>query len=462
MKKQTDQQKQLHIPLICRDIIRNGWLVILAGIIAAVGVFAYGNLLHKPEYTSVVTFSISPKSSGSYVGFYSSLNTATEMAEVFKEVFSSDVLKRLIQEDLQNPDLEVNVTAAVQQGTNILRVTTTADTPVGAHLVMESVLRNYGKVSGYLFGGVVLDAIRSPHVPTAPANPFNMKVMLLLGVCGAMCAMAGGIGLLSYHRKTVKTLEGAREYMEEAPLGVLIREKQRRKSTVKGLLITRTAISFRYVEAMLQIAHKVRHKMRKSDRKVLLITSVAENEGKSTVAANLAIAMAKHGSRVALVDMDMRRPAIHKLFSELGEGHDLMQCLKNGLPENLQDHPLQLFTMSGAYQNVSQLLHGDQVDRLLQDLRQEMDFVILDTPPYMAVADTGMLLKFVDASLMILRQDWVPGPVLKAVTRELEESKPEYLGYVVNHYIDDGTGFTRHKYYDKYSPYGGYAREEQL
>ena len=462
MKKPTKQLKQLHIPLLIRDVIRNIWLVVLAGIIAAVGVFAYGNLLHTPNYTSVVTFSISPKSSGSYVGFYSSLNTATEMAEVFKEVFASDVLKRLIQEDLQNPDLEVNVTAAVQSGTNILRVTTTADSPVEAHLVMESVLRNYGKVSGYLFGGVVLDAIRSPHVPTGPANPFNMKIMLLLGVCGAMCAMVGGIGLLSYHRQTVKTIGGAREIMAEAPLGVLVREKQRKKSPVKGLLITRTATSFRYVEAILQITHKVRHKMLKSDSKVLLITSVAENEGKSTVAANLAIALARHGSRVALVDMDMRRPAIHKLFSELGEGHDLMQCLESGLPEHLHEHPLQLFTMTSGHKNVSQLLHDAAVERFLQSLREQVDFVILDTPPYMAVADTGMLLRFADASLMILRQDWVPGPVLNSISRELEESKPEYLGYVVNHYIDDGTGLTRHKYYDKYRRYGGYGREEQL
>ncbi len=121
-----------------------------------------------------------------------------------------------------------------------------------------------------------------------------------------------------------------------------------------------------------------------------------------------------------------------------------------------------LFTMSAHHKNVSQLLHDSAVEKLLQQLRRNVDFVILDTPPYMAVADTGMLLKFADASLMILRQDWVPGEVLRAVAAELEESKPEYLGYVVNHYIDDGTGSTHHKYYNKYSRYGGYSREEQL
>lgn len=457
MKKLEIRLDQLHIPLILRDVTRNFWLVILAGIIAAIGVFAYGSLLHTPEYTSAVTFSISPKSSGSYVGFYSSLNTANEMAEVFKEVFSSDVLKRLIQEDLEEPNLPVQISAQVQEGTNILSVTVTADSPVKAHRVMESVLRNYGKVSGYLFGGVVLDAIRSPHVPTEPSNPFNMKLMTVLGAFAAMCAMVAAIALLTVARKTVKTLDSAREIMEEAPLGVLI--KERRRNHQKGLLITRTNISFRYTESVLQIAHKVRHRMVKNGHKVLLITSVAENEGKSTVAANLAIALAKHGSRVALVDMDMRRPAIHKLFSEIGQGHDILHCLNSGLPEDLNSQPMQLFTMAAAYKNVSQLLHDPAMEDFLQGLRREMDYVILDTPPYMAVADTGMLLKFADASLMVLRQDWAPAPVLKAVSQELEESNPEYLGYVVNHYIHHTAGFSQPKYYDKYY---GYAREEQL
>ena len=145
--KKDGQTLQLHIPLILRDVIRNCWLVLLAGIIAASAIFAYGNLVHKSTYSCVVTFSISPKSSGSYVGFYSSLNTANEMAEVFKEVFSSDVLKRLIKEDLEDPSLAVNVTAAVEPETNILKVTTTADTPVKAHQIMNSVLENYGEVS---------------------------------------------------------------------------------------------------------------------------------------------------------------------------------------------------------------------------------------------------------------------------------------------------------------------------
>ena len=461
--KETEQIRQLHIPLMIRDVLRNFWLVVLAGIIAAIGVFAYGNLAHTLQYTSECTFAVSPKSSGSYVGFYSSLNTANEMAAVFKEVFTSDVLKRMIREDLNDSSIGISISAEVQEGTNILCVTATSDAPEKAHMVMQSVLKNYGKVSGYLFGGVVLDAIRSPHVPTGPSNSLNMGLWIAVGAFVAMCLMVAGIAVLSYQRTTIKTLDAARAYMQDAPMGVLIREKQRGlgKNTIKGLLITRATVSFPYVETMLQIAHKIRHKMRKNQHKILLITSVAENEGKSTVAANLALAMAKHGSRVALVDMDMRRPAIHKLFSETMKGYDLMDCIQNKVPKNLKNKNLSLFTIPAPCKNVSQLLHDPAVENFLQQLRQQVDFVILDTPPYMAVADTGILLKFADCSLMILRQDWVPGEVLQSVSRELESSKAEYLGYVLNYYVDDGSDSPKQRYYNRYDRYAGYSREEQ-
>ena len=112
MEEQKEKLKQkAHIPLILWDLWRNAWLILLAGIIAVMGVFCYAGLLHSPEYTTTVVFAVSPRSNGSYVGFYNSLRTASEMAEVFEEVFTSDVLKRLVKEDLGNPSMTIRVSA---------------------------------------------------------------------------------------------------------------------------------------------------------------------------------------------------------------------------------------------------------------------------------------------------------------------------------------------------------------
>lgn len=443
---------QIHVPMIIRDFLRNIWLVILAGVIAVMGVFCYAKQFHTPEYTATVTFAVSPRSNGSYVGFYNSLRTASEMAEVFNEVFSSDVLKRMVQEDLGDPNVPVQVSATLKEGTNILQVSTKANDPLTAYNVMEAVMRNYGKVSEYLFGNVVLDTIKSPHIPTAPSNSMNMVRSCITMAALAMLAMTGAIVLLSISRKTLKTQSGAKHYMGEAPMGVLVYEKSvapGRKRKTKGLLIWKTAVSFRYTEAMLQLGYKLFHRMQKENKKVLLITSVAENEGKSTLAANLAIAISKHGHKVALVDMDLRKPSLHKLFSETDLCIDMGLALEQGIPEDTNRN-LFVFTVKDLKRNIGSMLHDAQLDKWLQSLYKNMDIVILDSAPYGAVADTGMLLKFADGCVLSVRQDWVPSKVLKDVTQELDESRADYMGYVLNYYLDDSSSRQSNKKYKNY------------
>ena len=441
---------QLHWKLILRDLWFNAWLILLAGLIGVMSVFIYDGMLRTPTYSSTVTMAVSPRVNGSYVGFYSSLNTANEMAEVFQEVFTSDVLKRMVKEDLQNPGLAVNVSAEVEEGTNILRVTSIAATPLASYEVINAVMDNYGEVSEYLFGNVVLDTIKSPHIPTEESNAVDMPFWCTLMAGVSMLLMTALILLLSVMRNTVKTLGGAKHHLGEAPLGVLIHEKsvKKGKRRQKGLLIWRSTVSFHYTEALLQVAHKIRHRLNKANQKVLLVTSVAENEGKSTVAANLAVAMARHGQRVALVDLDLRRPAVHKLFSEQGNCIDLRTAVEEGEIPHTDANPL-VFVSSGAT-NPGALFHDSRFAALMNTLRSDMDYVILDSAPYTAVADTGMVLRHADACVMVVRQDWVPYRVLRDVAKDLDEGRADYMGYVLNDYVDNGALRQSHNSYKAY------------
>lgn len=456
---------ELHIPIILLDILKNAWLVVLAILSVCIGVFAYGNLAHQNVYATEATFAVSPQSNGAYVGFYSSLNTANEMAGVFQEVFSSDVLKRLIREDLGEPGLAFTVRATVAENTNILCITVQADSPENAHKVMQSLLKNYGRVSQYLFGSVVLDILKKPQISVAPANPFNTTPYIALGCTVAVFLMVLSIAVLSVLRPTAKTIACAKRRMGQAPLAVLQKEKKRirlfRKQQKKPLLITHASTSFFYTESILQLAHKLRYKMRKADKKVLLVTSVAENEGKSTVSANLALALAKHGCKVALVDMDLRKPAIYKIFRSF-PGDDLITCLHEGAPDSWDaSKRLHLVHLRKPCSGTDKLLHSKELDALMKTLREKMDFVILDSSPYTVAADTGMLLRHADSYIMVMRQDWAPVKVCRDVAEDLNTGNATYLGYVMNHYLDGGTAQGLPGHYDKYGKYGKYGDYSQ-
>ena len=458
-KKKLLYFDEIHIPNVFLDIIKNAWLVLLAAIIAWISVFAYANLGHKPSYTTEVNFVVSPRSNGSYVGFYSSMSTANEMTSVFGEVFSSDVLKRMIREDLQQPNLSFSVTASVPEGTNILLVTAKASSPEDAHMVMQSVLKNYRRVSGYLFGGVVLDVLKKPQISVAPSNPFNTKQYFVLGTVLAVLMMVCLIAVVSVFRPTTKTIACAKRRMEDSSLEILQKERKfrPRRQSKKPLLITDASTSFRYTESCLQLAQKIRHKMQKSNMKILLVTSVAENEGKTTVSANLALALVKQGHKVAYVDMDLRKPAVHKIFSSLPQ-EDLYTCLEEGLPAS-RDASEQLYILSNSNprSGTDRLLHSEALTNLLENLRNKVDFVILDSAPYTATADTGMLLQHVDCCVMVMRQDWAPFAVCRDVAEDLGDGKAEYLGYIFNHYVDNGSLQT---FTDRYGKYGYYGKEK--
>ena len=185
---------------------------------------------------------------------------------------------------------------------------------------------------------------------------------------------------------------------------------------------------------------------------------LAENEGKTTTSANLAMAMAKHGYKVAYVDMDLRKPAVHKIFQSLPR-EDLMSCLERGCVASLEQiDGLHIFAHSQAVPHADKLIHSDKLVGLLNDLREKMDCVILDSPPYTAVADTGMLLKHADCCVMVVRQDWAPADICRDVIEDLNDSKAVNLGYVLNNYLDDGAEKTFNERYEKH----GYYRKNSL
>lgn len=436
---------ELHIPIILKDILLNIWVIILAIATVCMGIFTYENIAYKPQYISEATFVVSPRSNGSYIGFYASLDTASEMAEVFSEVFTSDVLKRKIREELNEPGLAFTINASVAEGTNILCVNAVADSPAKAHSVMLSLIDNYGEVSEYLFGGVVLDTLKAPQVVTNPINPPNTAKMMFMGVFAATFATTAAIVFLSVVRKTVKTRECAKRRLGESPLGVLLRVKKsktylKQKSFKKpSFLITNMATGFSYVEALLQTAHKIHHKMRKNNHNVLLVTSCAENEGKSTIASNLALFMEKHGHRVALVDFDLRHPSIHTIFSQqsnMYNMYDMSDCINNGLPADLGngDKKLEIIYCSKPLHHPDIFLTGEHVQTFISELRKKVDYIILDSSPFNVAADTGMILQHADSVVMVVRQDWVPYNMLRDVAEELDSGKAEYLGYILNNY----------------------------
>ena len=201
--------------------------------------------------------------------------------------------------------------------------------------------------------------------------------------------------------------------------------------------------------------------------KVLMVTSLLENEGKSTVAVNLALAMERKHKRVLLIDCDLRKPACHAVLEQKLFGSGLKDVLQGKAPlsESVLRYKktnLHLLLSGPGDRKTGDLLTSERMTALLEWARKNFDFVVLDLPPMNAASDAEGMAGLADACLLVVRQNMAVAPVLNKAIGSLEGQKATLLGCVLNNVyatrLSDGSGYGYgYSGYDKYGQYGSYG-----
>jgi Mrp family chromosome partitioning ATPase len=234
-----------------------------------------------------------------------------------------------------------------------------------------------------------------------------------------------------------------------------------------------SAESFRMLRTNLEFASLGRQP------RVIMITSALDGEGKSTTSANLAIALARAGKHVVLADLDLRQAMLHRFFdvsqdspglTDVVLGHvTLTEALRpvpltnnarkasedvvettNGRGPTLAQGALELLVAGLLPPNPGEFVGSDAVRRLVGELRERADLVVVDTPPVLHVGDPMIIAGFVDATLIVVNRAGARRPVLAELMRVVSRSPAEPLGFVVcgegaaaGAYHYSGYGYTR-------------------
>jgi len=197
--------------------------------------------------------------------------------------------------------------------------------------------------------------------------------------------------------------------------------------------------------------------------KTLVVTSAAPGEGKTLTAANLAVTLAYDGLRVLLVDCDIRRPRVHGLF-HLPRAPGLMELLTASTAPGGPRLPairdtsvvgLSVLPCGALPSNAANLLSGTRMKVLLQELREQYDIIVLDTPPVLATADAGIVASLTDGVLLVVRAGATDKGAAQRACQQLANVGARVIGTVLN---DPGGQVAKEG--DYYYPYD-YAAEEQ-
>ena len=394
-------------------ILRKGWVLIVMLTLVGVGAAAGYSIVQTPSYAATSKVFVSTQGSGSASDLAQGSSFTTQRVKTYSQLVTTPIVLLPVIASLHlkttGEKLAALVTPTATLDTSIIEIAVTDTDPVRAADIANAISSSLSSVVASIetsdtSGAVTpvkLTRVQEASVPTAPVSP---KIPLNIAL-GALIGLALGVGV-AVLRETLETRirnEHDVELVTDVPvLGGIVFDPRARDRPLIVQVDPKSprAESFRTLRTNLQFLDADR-----TDR-CFVITSSIESEGKSTTAANLAIALADTGSRVLLVDADLRRP---KVADYMGlEGAVGLSDALIGRVE-LKD-VVQPWGKAGLYvlpagsvpPNPSELLGSARMESMLAEFNRAFDVVIFDSPPLLPVTDAAILAKKVGGAIIIV------------------------------------------------------------
>lgn len=338
---------------------------------------------------------------------------------------------------------------------------------------------NYGLLLSNSQQGAIntLTIIAAAELPTRPIGPMKGLTILLAAFAGLILAACEAY-LLEYFDDSVKSPDDVERVFSAPIIGHIFEQEDQRVENEAGDqepkegkrlyniddLRQPVAESFRTLRTnleMSQLSHPV---------KTILVSSADIGDGKTSVAANLAMSMAQRDKDVIVLDVDLRRPNIHEIF-ELPNERGLVDLLADGAVVNdmlhfKKDGKVAVLTSGDTPSNPAELLSSKKMEQLLSKLKESHDVVIIDGPPFI-VADAMVMASKVDAVLVVVRPGRTRRSLALGAAEQIKLAGAKVIGVVLNRIPIRGADYYAGKrYVDAYylSDYGEprYVNEREI
>lgn len=442
-------------------IWRKNWILIVVTTLVITALSAAWSLTRTPEYQAQTRLYVSVRTGEASIGDLQQGTTyARQAVTSYVDIVSTSIVMDKVSEEIGDvltpAQLSSRVSASSPSNTVLIDISVTDDDPslaaeianTTAAVFSDVVTNQLEKPSEGSPARVQIDVVQPAKVPSSPVSP-NVTRNLALGfLLGLMLGLAAAV-LRTVLDVRVNSKSDVAQITDLPVLGRIIRDPKvaTRPLTVQDNPGGPRAEAFRQLRTNLQFLRV------EGNPHSFVITSAGAGEGKSTTAANLAIALAETSVSVCLVDGDLRKPRIAELFGiEGGVGLTDVIIGRANLGDAVQKWGRdRLFILpSGRHApNPSELLGSKEMATLLNELTSSFDYVIVDAPPVLLVTDAALVSKSVGGALMVVAAGKTRKPEFEAALGTLHTIDARMLGIILTMVPEKGPdsyGYSTYSY----------------
>ena len=411
--------------------------IIIATLVCCLIGGIYTKFLTVPMYKSSTTVILGSNQEGTGIT-QSDISINNNLVSTYAEIIKSRRVLEQVQKELNESytykELASEISVSSINNTQIIKITVSDNNALNAKIIANLVAKVFTVEVPELYN---LDNVHILDVAIEEDEPYNINVAkssIIGGVLGLVLS-SGIFFVIYYFDRTAKSVEQVEEVLQMPILGSVEETKN-----LKEELVVATNPKELISEQIRTIRTNLQFTSADEKIKTILITSSIPSEGKSFISSNLATAFAQNNKKVLIVDCDMRKGRVNKIFKISNRiGLSNLLAYKEDDEENLEDYVfktridnLYIIPRGKVPPNPSELLNSQKTAKLISLLSEIFDYIIFDGPPVNGLSDSLIMSDFVDRTIVVTSLNSAPIELLESTKKMLTNVNAKVAGVIVN------------------------------